>query len=103
MQVGIVDDAERALVDKPPDAGFAGGPDDEPGALGVDEAQALAAVEVARDRGQVDHRVDAGQGRAAGRPGDVADARLHGAPLAGCEAPPDRASSSPSWTSATTP
>ena len=69
-------------MDEPPDAGLARGVDDVPGALGVDEPEALAAVEVPRDRGEVDDRVDAGHGRRQRRGlGDVADPRLHGVPL----------------------
>ena len=66
VQGRVVDDAHRAEVDEPPDAGLGRGPQDEPRALGVDQAEARAAVPVARDRGEVEDRVRAGRARAAG-------------------------------------
>ena len=51
MQVGLVRDAQGPQVDQPIDTGRPHGGDDVPGALGVHEAQGLAAVPVARDRG----------------------------------------------------
>ena len=73
----VVGDAERAHVDEPPDAGLLHRGDDRPRALGVDQAQVRAAIEVARDRDQVDDGIDAGHRRGEGRrPGDVADPRL---------------------------
>ena len=48
-----------------------------PRPLGVDQAQVGAAVEVARDRHEMDDRIDTGQGRPERlRAGDVADADL---------------------------
>ena len=65
----VVDDGRARPVDEPPDARVARRLTTFRVSLGVDEPEARAAVEVSRDRGQVDDRVDAGEaaGSVAGR------------------------------------
>ena len=73
----VVLDAQRAHVDETPDAGLPHRGDDRARALGVDQAQVRAAVEVARDGDEMDDRIDAGQRRAERvGAGDVADPDL---------------------------
>ena len=86
MEGRVVGDAHRAHVDEAADPGLLHRGDDRAGALGVDEAQVRAAVEVARDRDQMDDGIDTGHRRGEGlRPGHVADPDLDVLPLGGRE------------------
>ena len=86
VEVRVVLDAHRAHVDEPPDARRLHRRDDRSGALGVDQAQVRAAVEVARDGDEVDDGIDAGQRRRERRrAGDVADPELDARALGGRE------------------
>ena len=77
VEARIVDDAQGAHVDQAPDAGRRHGRQERPRSLGVDPGQVGAVVAVARERHQVDDRVDAGHRRRQGaRSSDVAVAHL---------------------------
>jgi hypothetical protein len=87
VQLGIVLDAHRSHVDEAADAGRPHRGDDRPGPHGVDQAEARAAVAVARDCDEVDDGVDAGQRRRQrGGFRDVGDADLDPGPIPGREA-----------------
>ena len=74
VERGIVDDAHRAEVDEAPDARVGRRPEQEPRPLRVDEAEARAAVPVAREGDEVEDRIRPVEGRGQGLgPGDVAD------------------------------
>jgi hypothetical protein len=86
----VVDDAHRAEMDEPPDAGLGRGPEHEPRPFRVDQPEARAAVPVARDRREVEHRLGAVEGgRQRLGPGDVAGRRREAGALSGGEAAPD--------------
>ncbi len=90
MELGVVDDAHGAEVDESPDARVARRGDHRARALGVDEAERRAAVEVPRDRGEVHDRVRPGEGRRERLgPRHVARAHLESLALARIEPPRD--------------
>ncbi len=84
MELRVVDDAHRAHVDETADPGLLHCGNDRPGAFGVDQAQVGAAVEVTRDRDEMDDGIDAGHRRGEGlRPRHVPDPDLDVGPAGG--------------------